>query len=158
MTGKGPFDPREEAPLISAYVDGELNPEDVARLEAHLALEDAASAATRTEIEQLRRLKQVTGAMRLKEPAPEAWEVFWQGVYNRAERSLGWILLIAGVVILAAWGVTQLVTVLWSTDQLPIWIKGAIYATAAGVFVLLVSAVRERVYRRTRSRYKDVIR
>lgn len=158
MTGKGPFDPREEAPLISAYVDGELNPEDVARLEAHLALEDAASAATRTEIEQLRRLKQVTGAMRLKEPAPEAWEVFWKGVFNRAERSLGWILLIAGVVILAAWGVTQLVTVLWSTDQLPIWIKGAIYATAAGVFVLLVSAVRERVYRRTRSRYKDVIR
>ena len=77
MTGKGPFDPREEAPLISAYVDGELNPEDVARLEAHLALKDAVSTATRLEIEQLRRLKQaLPGSDRIPlewDPRPRGW-------------------------------------------------------------------------------------
>ena len=36
MTGNGPFVPREEAPLLSAYVDGELSTEDVARVEAAL--------------------------------------------------------------------------------------------------------------------------
>jgi len=158
VTGKGPFDPREEAPQISAYVDGELNPDDVVRLEAHLAEESAASTATRREIEQLRRLKQMTGAMCLKEPPPEAWEAFWHGVYNRAERSLGWILVIAGVVLLGAYAAMQLVSALWGADQLPLWIKGAIMAVISGVFVLLVSAVRERVYRRRLTRYKDVIR
>ena len=31
----GTFDPRKEAHLLSAYVDGELEPPDVARVEAH---------------------------------------------------------------------------------------------------------------------------
>ena len=158
MTGKGPFDPREEAPLLSAYVDGELSPEDVARVEEHLAEDTPASAATRREIAQLRRLNEVTGALRLKEPPPEEWEVFWQGVYNRAERSLGWILLGAGVILVAAWAAVQLVTALWGAPDLPLWVKGGIFAAAAGAFVLLFSAVRERVYRRNRTRYKDVVR
>ena len=36
MNGKGPFDPRKEAHLLSAYVDGELDPADEARISAHL--------------------------------------------------------------------------------------------------------------------------
>lgn len=158
MKGKGPFDPREEAPLLSAYVDGEISPADRDRLEAHLAEDTPASAATRREIEQLRRLNAVTGALRLKEPPPEEWEVFWQGVYNRAERSLGWILLGAGVILVAAWAVLQLVTALWQADALPVWVRGGIFAATAGALVLLVSAVRERIYRRSRTRYKDVVR
>ena len=157
MTGKGPFDPREEAPLLSAYVDGEIAPDDRARLEAHLAEDTPASAATRREIDQLRHLKEVTGALRLKEPPPEEW-VFWQGVYNRAERSVGWILLGAGVILVAAWAALQLVTALWAADALPVWVRGGIFVAAAGAFVLLVSAVRERGYRRSRTRYKDVKR
>jgi anti-sigma factor RsiW len=158
VTGKGPFDPREEAPLLSAYVDGEIDPVDRARLEAHLAEETPASAATRREIEQLRRLNAVTGALRLKEPPPEVWETFWQGVYNRAERSAGWILLGAGVILVAAWAALRLATVLWNAEALPLWVRGGIFTAAAGVLVLLVSAVRERIYRRGRTRYKDVIR
>ena len=69
MNGKGPFDPRKEAPLLSAYVDGELDARDNERIEAHLAEDEE----TRREVEQLRRLKQVTGSLRLKEPPPEVW-------------------------------------------------------------------------------------
>lgn len=158
MTGKGPFDPREEAPLLSAYVDGELSAEDVARVEAHLAEDTPAAAGTRREIDNLRRLKEVTGALRIKEPPPEEWEAFWQGVYNRAERSLGWILLGAGFILLAAWFAVRFVTAIMNTPDLTWWAKGGIFAVAAGAFVLLVSAVRERVYRRSRTRYKDVVR
>lgn len=154
MNAQGPFDPRKEAPLLSAYVDGELEPEDVARVEAHLA-EDG---QTRREVEKLRRLKAVTGAMRLKEPPAEEWEVFWKSVYNRSERSLGWILLCLGIVVIGAWGATEALTALLKTDELPLLVRGSVLVLSAGILVLLISAVRERIYRRSRSRYKDVIR
>jgi len=158
VNGNGPFDPRKEAPLLSAYVDGELNADDTARIEAHLALPDSASAYARREIEHLRQLKQVTGTMRLKEPRAEEWEIFWDNVYNRAERSLGWILMSVGLVVIGAWAALQVVMALVASDGLPLYIKGGIFTVAAGVMVLLTSVVRERVYKRRRTRYKDVIR
>jgi len=154
VNAKGPFDPRKDAPLLSAYVDGELEPDDVARVEAHLAQDEQA----RREVEHLRRLKAVTGAMRLKEPPAEEWEAFWKSVYNRSERSVGWILFCLGLVVLGAWGVTEAVTVLLKTDELPLYVRGSILLLAAGILVLLISAVRERVFRRSRTRYKDIIR
>jgi len=154
VNGKGPFDPRKEAPLLSAYIDGELETGDVARIEAHLAENEQ----TRREVEKLRRLKDVTGAMRLKEPPPEEWEVFWYSVYNRAERSLGWVLLCVGLVAIGAWGITEVLTALLKTDTLPLYAKGGIFVVAAGSLVLMISAIRERIYKRNRTRYKDVIR
>jgi membrane protein implicated in regulation of membrane protease activity len=79
-------------------------------------------------------------------------------VYNRAERSAGWILLTAGVILLGAWGAVKAVTALLDAPDLPWWVTGAIFVAAAGLFVLVVSAVRERIYRRSRTRYRDVIR
>ncbi len=154
MNGKGPFDPRKEAPLLSAFVDGELEADDVVRIEAHLAENEQ----TRREVDKLRRLKDLTGAMRLKEPPPEEWEVFWHNVYNRAERSLGWILLCVGLAVVGAWGITEILIALLNTDALPIYVKGGIFVLAAGSLVLMISAIRERVYKRNRTRYKDVIR
>jgi predicted anti-sigma-YlaC factor YlaD len=149
-----PFDPRREAPLLSAYVDGELEPNDVARIEAHLQENEH----TRREVAQLQQLKAVTGAMRLKEPPAEEWEAFWKSLYNRAERSVGWILLCIGLVLIGAWGITEVLVGLLRTDALPLYVKGGIFVVAAGGLVLMISAVRERVYKRNRTRYKDVIR
>jgi predicted anti-sigma-YlaC factor YlaD len=154
VNGKGPFDPRKEAPLLSAYVDGELETVDVARIEAHLAENEQ----TRREVQKLRRLKDITGVMYIKEPPPEEWEVFWKIIYNRAERSLGWILLCVGLVALGAWGITEILSALLNTEALPLYVKGGIFVLAAGTLVLMVSAIRERVYKRKRTRYKDVIR
>jgi len=50
-----PFDPQQEAPLLSAYVDGELEPAEVARIDAHLALMTDESRATQVEIDELDR-------------------------------------------------------------------------------------------------------
>ena len=154
MNGTVPFDPQKEAHLLSAYVDGELEPGDVARIEAYLEENPAA----RREVEQLQRLKQLTGAMRLKEAPAEEWEVFWESVYNRAERSLGWILFVLAAAVLGGWAVWELATVLLETEQLPWIVKGAIVVGTGGVLVLLLSVIRERVFKRSRTRYKDVIR
>ena len=148
------FDPRQDAALLSAYVDGELEPADLARVEAHLA----ASAEARREVARLRRLKRLTGAVRLKEAPPEAWEGFWQSAYNRSERSLGWLLLGLAVLVLAGWGATVLLRALLGAPDLSPLVKGAIIAGVAGLVLLLVSVVRERLHARARTRYKDVIR
>ena len=154
MNGNVPFDPLKDAPLLSAYVDGELDPPDVDRVEAYLET----SPEARREVEDLRRLKQLTGAMRLKAAPAEEWEVFWQSVYNRTERSIGWLLFLLGATVLGTWVVWMLAEALLNTDSLPIWIKGAIIIGMAGVFVLVVSVIRERIFKRSRTRYKDVIR
>jgi anti-sigma factor RsiW len=147
-------DPRYDAALLSAYVDGELDAAEAARIAAWVA-EDAGA---RREVERLRRLKALTGALRLKEAPPEAWEGFWQGAYNRSERSLGWLLLGLGVLVLAGWGATMLLRAVLGADGLPPFVKAAIIAGAAGLALLLVSVVRERIHTRARTRYKDVVR
>ncbi|MCP4571041.1 MAG: hypothetical protein GY838_01690 [bacterium] len=154
MNSTGPFDPRKEAPLLSAYVDGELDASDVARIEAHLAEDEQ----TRREVEQLRRLKAVTGSLRLKEPPPEVWEDFWSSGWNRSERTLGWVLFGLAVLVLGGWGATLTLQALLGTDDLPLIIKGAVLGGMLGVAVLLVSVLRERMHKRGRTRYKDVVR
>lgn len=154
MNGDKPFDPRSEAPLLSAYVDGELEAADAARVEAYLETNPAA----RREIEQLRRLNDLTGSLRLKEAPPEDWEVFWGSVYNRVERSLGWILFLLGAALVGGWGLWRLGGAFLATEGLPAWIKGAVIVGTAGLIVLLVSVIRERLFKRSRTRYKDIVR
>jgi predicted anti-sigma-YlaC factor YlaD len=154
VSDKQPFDPGTEAPLLSAYIDGELSPEDMQRVEAHLA----GNEETRALVARLRGLNTITGAMQMKEAPMEAWEGFWDSIYNRSERSLGWVLLIIGLVVIGGYALWELLSTLLVTDSLPLYMKGGIFILMAGILVMLVSVVRERIHKRSRTRYKDVIR
>ncbi len=154
MNHNGPFDPREEAHLLSAYVDGELPTEDVERIEKHLSENEE----TRQEVARLRSFNKVTASMRLKEAPAEEWEGFWKSFRNQNERRLGWVLVTLGVALVGFWILYQLLLALINTQVLPLYVKGGIFAAAAGVLVLLVSVIRERIYKRSKTRYKDVIR
>lgn len=148
-----PFDPARDAPLLSAYVDGELEGDDLARVEAHLA----ASPEARREVEQLRAFNRAAAGLRLREAPPEDWEAFWDGAYNRAERSLGWVLLVAGTVVVGGW-------TLWLAGraivaaELPLLVKLALAAGVGGAAVLLASVLRERLFTRRHTRYDDIVR
>jgi anti-sigma factor RsiW len=154
VSGKGPFDPRKEAHLLSGFVDGELDSEDEARVRAYLE----ENAAAREQVEELKKLNELTGHLRLKEAPPEAWEGFWNGVYNRAERSLGWILFAIGALITGGWLGVQLALALVESPDLPFMVKAAVFVLAGGLLTLVVSVVRERLYARRHTRYKDVHR
>ncbi len=148
------FDAERDGPLLSAYMDGELGDEQTARVEALLAADPKA----RAEMAGLRRLQEVTSGMRLKEAPPEVWEAFWSNLYNRTERSLGWLLLSCGFVLIGGYGLYELFRGFFLDSGEPWYLKFGVFGVCTGVLVLLVSLIRERVYRRSRSRYKDVVR
>jgi anti-sigma factor RsiW len=140
--------------LMMAAVDNEILAEDRAELDAALA----ADAGLRNEWEAFTRLKEVTGAMTMREPPPETWDGYWEGVYRRCERGLGWILASIGAIVVATWGTWEWVRELMADTGTPLFIRWSVLAMSAGLVILFVSVARERWFVRKSDPYKDVVR
>ncbi|HOX25553.1 MAG TPA: hypothetical protein PLL30_11720 [Candidatus Krumholzibacteria bacterium] len=153
MTARRPFAPETDGPLLSAYVDGELDDEQRELVE-HWLDDDA---RVREEIGRLVRLKAFTDHLRLREPPREAWDDFRRRVVNRRERSLGWTLLLFGGLVIGGYALLRLALVL-ITAAIPLVVRLGVVLGGIGLLVLLVSVVRERWFVRKRDRYDDVVR
>lgn len=138
--------------LISPYLDGELGEEEVRQIETHLAT----CPECRREMEQMRKLEEVMGMMKLKSPPQEMWDVYWRSVYNRLERGLGWILLSLGSIILLFFGAYKMVEGIIKDATVSLVLKVGLLVFLAGIVVLLVSIVREQFFLRRKERYKEV--
>ena len=153
MSARRPFDPEQDGPLLSAYVDGELDNEHRELVDAWV--EDDTRA--RQEAERLVQLKTFTDHLVLREAPREAWDGFRDKVYNRGERGLGWLLLIIGVAVVGGYGLLRLAVVLLAA-AIPVVVRLGVFIAGAGLLVLLVSVLRERLFTRKRDRYDDVVR
>jgi predicted anti-sigma-YlaC factor YlaD len=140
-------------PLITGYLDGELADEDRRRLEDHLGTCDTCAR----ELEAMKRLKEDLAMMRFKEPSDVELERYWQGVYNRLERGLGWILFSAGAIILLCYGAFRLIEGLIADPTVSLALKVGVVALTFGVIVLFVSLLRERLAVRKVDRYSKEI-
>jgi anti-sigma factor RsiW len=122
--------------LLMGYVDGELDDAQRARVE-HALADDA---ELRRELEEMRRLKDLTRAVRPDAESDEELSRFWGDVYNRLERNTAWMLLLFGFSGIIAAG-----CYLFFTHPWPHWsIKVAGACGAVGTFLLLWSLWRER--------------
>lgn len=140
--------------LISAYLDGELDPEERAEFERRLE----AGEVSRTEFEEMRAMRDLTDSVRLR-PFPEAeWDRYWTRTYNRMERGLGWILLSLGVIVLLSVGLYELLQHWFLEGASPWWLRAATGAVAAGLGVLFVSVLRERIFVRRTDPYREIER
>ena len=134
--------------LISGYIDGELDSEQKARIEAHMA----ECSACRDEMALDRQIEEVADTMRFREPPEDVWTTYWQGVYNRIERGTGWLVLVIGLAVLIAYGVYEFVT----DPGVAALVKVIIAVPVIGLFVLFISVWREkRIVNRT-DKYKDI--
>lgn len=140
--------------LMMAALDGELSHTDTAELERYMADDPA----LRAEWHQLQRVKEVTTTMRLREPPREVWDGYWLGVYQRSERSLAWILVSVGAIIVLSWGAWEGLRELWFDEELPTLVKAGAVTLVVGVVALVVSVAREKLFIRRTDPYKDVIR
>lgn len=135
--------------LISGYLDGELGPEDRAKVERCIA-EDA---AFREEFETMKRLVTAASRIRFESPPEEVWDTFLDGVYNRMERRFGWVVFIVGAMALAGFGVYVFVREPWVSAL----VKVLIATPIVGLAILFVSVLRQRLTAAKTDRYSKEI-
>lgn len=138
--------------LISSSYDGELNEDKKKTVAKHL--EECPEC--RKEYEEMGKFEEVMSKMGLREPPKEVWYLYWASVYNRLERRIGWILLSIGAIILVFFGGYKMVEGIIKDPSTPLVLKVGILVFMAGIIVLLVSLIRERLFVGKRERYKEV--
>jgi len=140
--------------LLMGFMDGELAPGERQEFEQHLAGCRDCSA----ELEEFRKLKEVTDMVRFGEPEDKVWDVYWQGIYNRIERGVGWILASIGAVLLLAFGAFKLIETLLTDPTVSLILKIGVSALLLGLVLLLVSLVRERIFGLKYDRYSREVK
>jgi len=140
--------------LLMSYLDDELSDEQRRQFEEHLAgCPDCAG-----ELEEFKKLKAITDEVALVEPEDRIWQDYWSNIYNRIERGIGWIVFSVAAVALIIYGGFRAIEDLIQNTSVEITLKVGLLALIAGLAVLFVSALRERLYFWKRDRYKDVRR
>lgn len=140
--------------LMMGYLDNELDSEQKQTLEEHLASCSECSA----ELEEFKHLKEITDDVTLAEPEDRIWQQYWGGIYNRIERGLGWILFSVAAILLMVYGGFRMIEELIKDPTVDIILKAGLLVLIAGLAILFVSVLRERLYFRKKDRYKDVRR
>jgi len=84
--------------LLMGYLDNELSDEQRNRFEEHLA----GCPECAGELKEFQKLKAITDEVTLVEPEDRIWQDYWHGIYNRIERSIGWIIFSVAAILLEA--------------------------------------------------------
>jgi len=145
---------QEYKDLMMAYLDDELDEQQKRVFEEHLA---GCPRCTR-ELAEFRKLKRMTDCVAFVEPEDRVWEQYWGNVYNRIERSAGWILFSVAAIALLLCGGFKLIESLVRDPTVGVLMKIGLLALLGGFVILFVSVLRERVYFWSRDRYRDVRR
>lgn len=96
--------------------------------------------------------------MKFTSPEDKVWEDYWSGIYNRIERGLGWILLSVFGIILLFYGGLKAVEEFIADPTVGFIMKIVVLGFIAGLAVLFVSVLRERLFFWKTDRYKDIRR
>ncbi|MBN1998075.1 hypothetical protein JW935_11015 [candidate division KSB1 bacterium] len=140
--------------LLMGAIDGELDQQEFAEFEQLLS----ENANFQEEYKEYKKLKEVTQKMQFKPPSPEVWDNYWTGIYNRLERGIGWIFFSIGCIILLMFGGYKLVESIIADPNLSPVVKAGILFLIAGLAVLLVSVVREKLTIYKSDPYKEIKR
>lgn len=140
--------------LMMSYLDNELSDEQRQQFEEHLA----GCGECASELEEFKKLKAITDEVTLVEPEDRIWREYWDGIYNRIERGVGWILFSVAAILLTIYGGFKVIEELIKDPTVGMILKIGLLALIAGIAILFVSVLRERLYFWKKDRYKDVRR
>jgi hypothetical protein len=129
------------------YLDGELSPEDRARVDAALG----SSTELQREVAIFQTLKSDFRGLTFS--ATTRRHSVWDQVNAQVNRPIGWILVVVGTVIWMSYG-----TYVFATSTVSPWEKLATGAIAIGIMLLLASVIWERYREWDTDPYKDVMR
>lgn len=140
--------------LMMAALDEEISKEERAELGRAIDSDND----LRDELEAFQRLKEVTNTMTPRRPSGETWDTYWEDVYRRIERGIGWVLVSLAVIVLGIWASWQFVHELLVDTSAPAFVRWSVLALVAGLVILFVSVLRERLFMQRSDPYKDIIR
>ena len=145
---------REYELLMMRRLDGEITPAEQERLDRHLQ----SCPSCRKAFDEYSRLLTATAEVEMREVSQEEWDIYWSRVYNRLERGTAWVLVSIGAVIALAYAGFRFVTWLIGDPQMRLWAKAGVLVLAAGLALLFVSVLREKLTLRCKDRYRGVRR
>ncbi len=140
--------------LMMGYLDNELSDEARRRFEDHVA----GCPECASELKEFKRLKTITDEVTLGEPEDRLWQDYWNGIYNRIERGVGWIIFSIAAIVLTIYGGFRAIEAIIKDPNIEFLFKLGLLALLVGLAILFVSVLRERIYFWKRDRYKDVRR
>jgi hypothetical protein len=131
-------------------LDGEMTDDEKAEYEGHVrGCEDCAR-----ELASMGRVVELTDELKLRTPDDEFWEGYWESVYRRSERGIGFFFVIAGILLVLSYGIFKAVT----SPRLLTYEGISITVILVGLVVIFVSVARERYHESRNDPYKGVRR
>lgn len=118
---------------LMRYLDGELSPEDRARVDAALS----ESTELRRDLAIFRSLHEDLAAISFDRNVSEG--SIWTRVHRRLSRPIGWLLVALGTLVWLAFVVFE-----YATSTAPSWQKAASAAIVIGILLLFASVIHER--------------
>ena len=140
--------------LMMGYLDNELSEEQIKQFEEHLA----GCPECAGELKEFQKLKAITDEVTLVDPEDRIWQDYWSGIYNRIERSIGWVIFSVSAILLAIYGGFKLIETIITDATTGLLLKIGLLALIVGLAILFVSVLRERIYFWSKDRYRNVRR
>ena len=135
--------------LLSGLIDGELTQQERQRVRLHCET----CGQCRRELTELEALRKRVGESRLSEVSHDIWREKMNDTTVKATRGIGWLLLIAGVLIAAGLALYEFVLEIGSIPPTVLMIIGGVYG---GLILLFFSVLRQRLIERKTDKYDDV--
>ena len=131
-------------------LDDELSIEERLQYQAHVRECDVC----RRELDSLGRVVTFTDQLKLRVSDDAFWKDYWKSVSRRTERRLGFVLLIAGIVMFLAYLTYRVLRSpdMWSYEGF------SVVAILLGLIVIFISVARERYHEHKHDPYKEVER
>lgn len=132
------------------WLDGELSAPEAERYEVHVRECDECQR----ELASLGRIVRMTDELKLRVPDDEFWAGFWENIYRRIERRVGFVLLIAGVIAVLGYAIFQAL----KSPALLTYEGISVMLILVGLVVIFISVARERYHESKNDPYKEVER
>ncbi len=139
---------------LMGLIDNEISGEEKEDLLKHIE----GCPSCKKIYNEFRTLKKETKEMKFKKLPEIYWDDYWTHVYNRMERGIGWILLSIGIIVLFSYGGYEILRDFFLDPQKPFLLKIGTGTLTAGMIVLFVSVLREKLLIRKIDKYRSVER